>query len=73
LRELFVTLPKRKQNEESMSMNERQMAVIRLSFETRMLSQAPFGPETQAKITQLRAVYGLELTAADAHRLDEAR
>ena len=35
--------------------------------------KAPFGPETQAKIEQLKAVYGLELTAADAHKLDEVR
>lgn len=27
--------------------------------------------ETLAKIEQLKAVYGLELTAADAHRLSE--
>ena len=31
----------------------------------------PFGTETSGKIQQLRAVYGLELTADDAHRLDE--
>jgi hypothetical protein len=35
--------------------------------------KAPFGPETLEKISQLKAVYGLELTAADAHRLDEGR
>jgi hypothetical protein len=33
--------------------------------------KAPFGPETLAKIEQLRAVYGLTLTAADAHKLTE--
>jgi hypothetical protein len=33
--------------------------------------KAPFEPATRAKIEQLRAVYGLELTAADSHRLDE--
>jgi hypothetical protein len=33
--------------------------------------KAPFGPETLAKIDQLRAVYGLELTAEDSHRLDD--
>lgn len=31
----------------------------------------PFGAETSGKIQQLKAVYGLELTADDAHRLDE--
>lgn len=33
--------------------------------------QTPFGPSTLAKVEQLKAVYGLELTAADAHRLSE--
>ena len=33
--------------------------------------QAPFSPAVLAKIEQLKAVYGLTLTAADAHRLTE--
>jgi len=33
--------------------------------------KAPFTPDTLAKIEQLKAVYGLSLTAADAHRLEE--
>ncbi len=33
--------------------------------------KAPFGPETLATIDRLKAVYGLELTAADAHALQE--
>ncbi len=33
--------------------------------------KAPFSPETLAKIHQLKAVYGLELTAADSHQLKE--
>jgi predicted DNA-binding ribbon-helix-helix protein len=33
--------------------------------------KAAFAPETRAKIEQLKAVYGLTLTAADAHRLRE--
>ncbi|WP_405085513.1 hypothetical protein [Microbispora sp. NBC_01389] len=33
--------------------------------------KAPFGPETLTKIGQLREVYGLTLTAADAHLLEE--
>ena len=33
--------------------------------------RAPFEAETLAKIEQLKAVYGLELTAADSHRLEE--
>ncbi|TDD62968.1 hypothetical protein [Actinomadura rubrisoli] len=32
---------------------------------------APFSSETIGKIEQLKAVYGLTLTAADAHRLTE--
>jgi hypothetical protein len=35
--------------------------------------KAPFGPSTLEKIDQLKAVYGLELTAADAHRLEEGQ
>lgn len=33
---------------------------------------APFTPETLTKIRGLKQVYGLTLTAADAHRLEEA-
>jgi hypothetical protein len=33
--------------------------------------RAPFSPATLAKIEQLRAVYDLTLTAADAHKLEE--
>jgi hypothetical protein len=33
--------------------------------------QAPFTPVTLDKIEQLKAVYGLTLTAADAHKLTE--
>jgi hypothetical protein len=33
--------------------------------------QAPFSPAVLAKIEQLKAVYGLTLTAADAHKLTE--
>jgi hypothetical protein len=33
--------------------------------------KAPFGPDTLARIEQLKAVYGLTLTAADAHNLEE--
>ncbi len=31
----------------------------------------PFGPPVIAKVNQLKAVYGLNLTAADAHTLKE--
>ncbi|WP_189244768.1 hypothetical protein [Streptosporangium pseudovulgare] len=43
--------------------------VVLHSFE----GKAPFSEETMAKIEQLRAVYGLTLTSADAHRLEEGR
>ncbi|MEM1092688.1 MAG: hypothetical protein AAF552_17750 [Pseudomonadota bacterium] len=34
--------------------------------------KTPFSPETLEKIRQLKQVYGLELTAADSHRLKES-
>jgi hypothetical protein len=33
--------------------------------------KAPFGPPVRSKIDQLKDVYGLTLTAADAHKLTE--
>ncbi|MDX2101768.1 MAG: hypothetical protein SF002_04430 [Alphaproteobacteria bacterium] len=33
--------------------------------------KAPFSPRTLEKIAHLRAVYDLDLTAADSHRLSE--
>ncbi|MFI0486387.1 hypothetical protein [Actinomadura sp. 9N215] len=35
--------------------------------------RTPFSPETLGKIEQLKSVYGLTLTAADAHALTEQR
>ena len=35
--------------------------------------KAPFGPATLARATQLKEVFGLDLTAADAHHLVERR
>lgn len=35
--------------------------------------KAPFSPPTLARAAQLREVFGLDLTAADAHRLVERR
>lgn len=35
--------------------------------------QAPFSEETLKKIRALKRVYGLELTAGDAHRLREVQ
>ncbi len=33
--------------------------------------KAPFSEETLAQIARLKAIYGLDLTAQDAHRLEE--
>lgn len=33
--------------------------------------KAPFSTDTRHKVEQLRSVYGLTLTAADAHHLEE--
>ncbi len=33
--------------------------------------KTPFGPESLAKIEQLKAVYGLELDATASHRMEE--
>ncbi|MDP1568805.1 MAG: hypothetical protein Q8L86_02280 [Vicinamibacterales bacterium] len=33
--------------------------------------RAPFSDETRGRIDELRRVFGLDLTAADAHRLTE--
>lgn len=41
--------------------------IILHAFEGR----APFGPDTLNVIAQLKAVYGLELTAQNSHRLEE--
>lgn len=35
--------------------------------------KAPFSPATRKKIAELRKVFGLTLTAADAHQLKEKR
>jgi hypothetical protein len=34
--------------------------------------KAPFGPETLAAIGEFRRLYGLDLTAADSHKLSES-
>lgn len=33
--------------------------------------RAPFSPETLDVVARLKEIYGLDLTAADAHRLEE--
>ncbi|WP_433254419.1 hypothetical protein ACQPYK_12680 [Streptosporangium sp. CA-135522] len=50
-----------------MSLGDLVEGIVLHSFE----GKAPFSPETMAKIEQLKAVYGLTLTAADAHGLEE--
>ena len=35
--------------------------------------KAPFGPESMKRIAELKKIYGLDLTAADAHKLTEAK
>ncbi|MDP9861472.1 MULTISPECIES: hypothetical protein [Streptosporangium] len=52
-----------------MSLGDLVEGIVLHSFE----GKAPFSPETMAKIDQLKAVYGLTLTSADAHRLEEGR
>jgi len=43
--------------------------IVLHSFENR----PPFEPETLRKIEQLKEIYGLDLSAADSHRLEESR
>ena len=50
-----------------MSLGDLIEGIVLHSFE----GKPPFGAETTEKITQLSAVYGLELTTEDAHRMDE--
>jgi len=50
-----------------MSLGDLLEGIVLHAFE----GKAPFGEPTLAKIGQLRDVYGLELTAADAHKLEE--
>ncbi|MFV3128628.1 hypothetical protein [Niveispirillum sp. KHB5.9] len=33
--------------------------------------KVPFSPQTQAKIAQMKDIYGVQLTAADSHHLVE--
>jgi len=35
--------------------------------------KAPFGRESRKKIAELRKVYGLDLTSADSHKLEERK
>jgi len=51
-----------------MSLGDLIEGIVLHAFEGR----SPFEPATLAKIEQLRAVYGLDLYAADSHSLREA-
>jgi hypothetical protein len=50
-----------------MSLGDLIEGVVLHAFE----GKAPFEPSTLERIAQLRTVYGLDLTAADSHRLTE--
>ena len=50
-----------------MSLGDLVEGIVLHAFE----GKAPFDPGTLEKIGQLKAVYGLTLTAADAHKLAE--
>lgn len=50
-----------------MSLGDLLEGIVLHSFE----GEAPFTAKTRAQIDQLRSVYGLDLTAADSHRLRE--
>ena len=50
-----------------MSLGDLLEGIVLHAFE----GKQPFGAESRATIAQLRKVYGLDLTAADSHRLVE--
>ena len=50
-----------------MSLGDLLEGIVLHAFE----GKAPFGPPVRSKIDQLKDVYGLTLTAADAHKLTE--
>lgn len=50
-----------------MSLGDLLEGIVLHAFE----GKAPFSPDTLAIIAQLKAIYGLELTAADSHQLRE--
>ncbi|MBB2170823.1 hypothetical protein HLH35_01600 [Gluconacetobacter asukensis] len=52
-----------------MSLGDLLEGVLLHAFE----GEAPFGAQTLERIKILRGLYELDLTAADAHQLDEAR
>lgn len=50
-----------------LSMGDLLEGIVLHAFE----GKTPFGKETRAKIDQLKEVYGLDLKAADSHKLIE--
>jgi predicted DNA-binding ribbon-helix-helix protein len=52
-----------------MSLGDLLEGIVLHAFE----GKAPFGEESLARIASLKQVYGLDLTAADAHQLVEAQ
>lgn len=52
-----------------MSLGDLMEGIVLHAFE----GKAPFSDETLERITLLKQVYGLELTAADSHRLEESK
>lgn len=50
-----------------MSLGDLLEGIVLHAFE----GKAPFSQETLGTIAQLKQIYGLELTAADSHRLQE--
>jgi hypothetical protein len=51
----------------NMSLGDLVEGIVLHAFE----GKAPFGAESLAVVEQLKTVYGVTLTAADAHRLQE--
>lgn len=51
-----------------MSLGDLLEGIVLHAFE----GKAPFSPATQKQIEQLKKIYGLDLTAKDAHSLKEA-
>lgn len=54
-------------NELDLSLGDLLEGIVLHAFE----GKAPFSPKTLKQIVALKGVYGLELTAKDAHRLRE--
>jgi hypothetical protein len=51
-----------------MSLGDLLEGIVLHAFE----GKAPFGPETLRRITEIKKIYALDLTATQAHKLSEA-